>query len=278
MKLSVRGGGFAYKPQKPVFNDISFTMNSGDILSILGPNGSGKTTLLKCIVGILELNHGEVILDGRVLSSGKERGSFFGYVPQLIGTPPAYSVFQMVLLGRSRFFGTFSKPSSHDYGVAERAIAQVGIEHLSERSFNHLSGGERQLVLIARALVQESTVLVFDEPTAALDLQNQHSTVELMRRLAHEQGFSILFSTHTPSHALHISDQTVLIGSPCHGCVAGCTTDVITEHRLCETFGVEAKIMRIVQPDGSVSMGVLPVLQSFTPRSSQQQRYETPTI
>lgn len=274
MKLNVRNGEFSYQSGKLILSRVTFSMEPGQILSVLGPNGSGKTTLLKCIVGILEFTSGEVVIDGQP-HTAKNRGRYFGYVPQLIGVPPAYTVYQMVLLGRSRFFGSFSRPASRDIEATEQGIVQVGIEHLADRPFNTLSGGERQLVLIARALTQESRVLVFDEPTAALDLYHQHRTVELMRRLAHDQGYSVLFSTHTPSHALHISDSTVLIGSTPDACVAGPTAEIITENALQHTFGVETKIMRLVQSDGSTSMGVIPVLQPYAPRNGRNGSYVT---
>jgi iron complex transport system ATP-binding protein len=265
LNIELQSCSFFYESDRPVFNGLSFQLDSGEILSVIGPNGCGKTTLLKCLIGIQDFDSGELRLDGRAESNPLERSKLFGYVPQLAADPVPYSVERMVVLGRSRFMGTFGRPDPRDYRVAAEAMELVGIVELAGRAFNTLSGGERQLVLIAQALATEATALVFDEPTSALDLVHQHDTVELLRGLSHERGFTIIFTSHNPSHALHISDRCLMM-SRSGAYVFGGTPDVITETALQRVFGVRCRIIEHRVDGEGVSLGVLPILKPFNRR------------
>ncbi len=262
MTLTLEGASFCYVPGVPVFKDVAFHLESGEIMSLLGPNGCGKTTLIKCLVGIKAFNSGKILVDGAVWTPGKKGNTHFGYVAQLGSDPVSYTVEQMVLLGRSRFIGMFNRPAEKDLKAAARAMEMVGVKPLAGRSFSTLSGGERQLVLIAQALATESRLLVFDEPTSALDLVNQHSVVDLLRRLSHDEGYTVVFSSHDPSHALHISDRTLMM-SRGGGFRFGPAAEVITETSLREVFGVNSRILVHKEDDGAVAMGVLPILKPF---------------
>lgn len=266
MTISISNGSFSYDGKKEIFRNLNFLLKKGEILSVLGPNGCGKTTLLKILLEIHHLSGGVMKVDNQPCRHGRNGNQHFGYVPQSTGVPVAYSVFQMVLLGRSRFIGTFSRPSPGDYQKVEEILKMVNISHLAVRSFASLSGGERQLVLIARALATEARVLVFDEPTSSLDLVNQHYTVELMRVLSHEKGYSIIFSTHDPTHALHISDNTILINREGTS-LFGLTKEMITEKHMKLLFGVETRILDLSLGEGMVSRGVMPILPPFKPRA-----------
>ncbi len=255
MTLAVENASFSYIKGKPVFANLSFSMNKGEILSVLGPNGCGKTTLLKCMAGIRNFDP-----PCQMMVNAENRYS--GYVPQLTSSPAGYTVFKMVLLGRSRFIGHFSKFKSADFEKVEKILEKMSITHLCPRPFNSLSGGERQLVLIARALATEAEILIFDEPTSALDLVKQHSIVELMRRLSHEEGLSIIFSTHNPSHALHISDKTILMDKTGVS-FFGDSDKMITEKSMKELFDVEIKIMKLEHEGGTTSRPVVPLLKPF---------------
>ncbi len=262
MKISLTDASFAYNPEQLVFRDLSFQLDSGQIMSLIGPNGCGKTTLLKCLVGIRSFSGGLLELDGKAGPSDSDRTRLFGYVPQLAGDPVPYSVEQMVLLGRARFMGPFSRPDPQDIAIAETSMEMVGITRLADRGFHSLSGGERQLVLIAQALTTGATTLVFDEPTSALDLVNQHDTVDLLRRLSHDEGYTVIFSSHDPSHALHISDQCLLMDKT-DGSRFGPAEEVITEAELRRVFGVESQVIRHERKGQGTSMGVLPILKPY---------------
>ena len=259
MTLEIKNGSFTYDTGDMVFQNITLKLHEGAVLAVLGPNGSGKTTLLKSLVGLLRLTSGDLLLDGIEISSDRLRTRHFGYVPQITEKPAPYSAFQMVLLGRSRFIGTFGRPADSDFRSAEEAIIRTGIRSLSERLFSSLSGGERQLVLIARALATEARILVFDEPTSALDLVNQNRTLHLLKRLSREEGYMVIFSTHNPSHALHISEKTLLLDK--YGCyLFGDTSAVVTEQNLETVFGVETKIIEVPRNNGNRVWGVVPII------------------
>ncbi len=259
MIFEMKEGCFTYGSGGTVFQNITIGLRSGDTLAVLGPNGSGKTTLLKSLVGLLRLTSGSLLLDGEEITDDKLRTRHFGYVPQITEKPAHYSAFQMVLLGRSRFIGTFGRPADSDLEAAEEAIRRTGIHALSERLFSSLSGGERQLVLIARALATEARILVFDEPTSALDLVNQNRILHLLKRLAREEGYMVIFSTHNPAYALYISEKTLLLHRG-DNYSFGNTSVVVTEKKLETVFGVETKIIEVSRKNGNRAWGVVPVL------------------
>ena len=255
MKLTVNNASFSYTKNKTVFSNLSFSINKGEILSVLGPNGCGKTTLLKCIAGIRHFNSG-------IIRKDNWKNDYSGYVPQLTSSPVAYQVFKMVLMGRSRFIGHFSKFRNSDFEKVQEILEKMNISNLAERSFNSLSGGERQMVLIARALATEAEILIFDEPTSALDLVRQHRIVDLMRKLSHEEGLSIIFSTHNPSHALHISDKTILMNRD-GSSLFGKSEEMISEKTMKQLFEVEIRIMKLEHRCGAVTRPVVPVLEPY---------------
>lgn len=258
MRLDIRGAAFSYGRGEPVFSGLNFDVREGEILSVLGPNGCGKTTLLKSLVGIQDFTRGTLTSEGGGLGRNGSRTSLFGYVPQITAVAAAYTAFEMVLLGRSRFIGSFERPREEDRRKAAEALEEAGVARLAGRSFSSLSGGERQLVLIARALATEARILVFDEPTSALDLVNQHRTIHLLRRLARQGGYTVVFSTHDPSHALFVSDRTLLMRKNGEA-LFGPAAEIITEKNLLAVFGVEVRLVE-VPVRGGRTVGVLPLL------------------
>ena len=199
--LELRDVGVAYRRDDWVFRGVSFAVSSGQAWAVLGPNGRGKTTLVRCAAGLMRPLEGEVV-----------RHSSVGFVPQSRGSSFAYSVLDMVLMGRTRHVGTFSVPDAHDQAEAMAALRRVGVAHLAGRSFPTLSGGEQQLVLIARAVASGSGLLVLDEPASGLDLRNQHEVLSLLRSLAAD-GLAVLLTTHEPDHALAVSDHVVVMSA-----------------------------------------------------------------
>jgi iron complex transport system ATP-binding protein len=191
---------------------LDVTLAQGEVLALLGPNGSGKTTLLKTLLGILAPLAGAASIDGRSLSaySIRERARRIAYVPQVHTPTFAFTVETLVLMGRTAHGSLFSRPSAADRTVAARALEQFGIAHLAQRPYTMISGGERQLVLLARALAQEPQFIVLDEPTASLDFGNQGKVMREIRALA-ASGHGVLFTTHDPNHAMRAADRAYLL-------------------------------------------------------------------
>lgn len=199
-------------PDHTVGPSLDVALATGEVLALLGPNGGGKTTLLKTLLGLLKAKAGEVRLDDKPLAdySIRERARIIAYVPQVhIGTF-AFTVETVVLMGRTAHGSLFSRPSAHDRAVAQAVLERFGIARLSDRPYTMISGGERQLVLLARALAQEPQFIVLDEPTASLDFGNQGKVVNEIRALA-KSGHGVPFTTHDPNHALRAADRAYLL-------------------------------------------------------------------
>jgi iron complex transport system ATP-binding protein len=191
---------------------LDVALATGEVLALLGPNGGGKTTLLKTLLGLLKVKAGEVRLDGKPLGgfSIRERARVIAYVPQVHTGTFAFTVETVVLMGRTAHGNLFSRPGAHDRAVAAAVLERFGIAHLSQRPYTMISGGERQLVLLARALAQEPQFVVLDEPTASLDFGNQGKVMNEIRALA-KSGHGVLFTTHDPNHALRTADRAYLL-------------------------------------------------------------------
>ena len=185
---------------KPILEKYSLSVGQGDVLAILGANGVGKTTLLNCIVGLRKPSAGTAVSRGRI-----------GYVPQLFHSTFAFSVLDIVLMGRARQIGLFGSPRRIDYEIAQRYLDQMKVGHLRDRPFNELSGGQRQLVMIAQALSSECEILILDEPCSALDYKNQSIVIDTLRALNRGMGLTIVFSTHAPQHGLEVATHVLLM-------------------------------------------------------------------
>jgi len=213
MKLTVDDLCFSYGSAE-VLHNISFELKAGELMSVIGPNGVGKSTLFKCVLGILDDYSGEITVDGNNMRSlsRREKAAAVAYIPQIHRPTFGYSVLDTVLMGLGRQVQTFSQPKKEHIDIAMDAIRRVGAEHLTQRDFSHLSGGEQQLVLIARAIAQHSGILIMDEPTSALDYGNQLRAMDLVRSLANE-GYSVLMSTHNPQHAISYADTVLALNA-----------------------------------------------------------------
>jgi iron complex transport system ATP-binding protein len=242
MSLSTEQLGFGY-PGRTVGSGITIDIRAGEVLCLLGPNGGGKTTLMKTLLGLLPPRAGHVRIDGEDLArvSRKRLARIIGYVPQAHSAFFPFSVIDIVLMGRSAHIGLFAAPSRADLGVAERALATLGIDHLKERIYTEISGGERQLALIARALAQEPRILIMDEPTASLDFGNQVRVLHQIAALA-ASGIAVAFSTHDPDHVFLCGDRVALLHN---GGLEelGTPEAVITAAALKRLYGVDVQVV-----------------------------------
>jgi iron complex transport system ATP-binding protein len=211
MSLAVEQLGFGY-PGKAVGRGVSFAVEPGEVLCLLGPNGGGKTTLFKTILGLLPPQAGRVLIDGEDTAPWPRRrlAQAMAYVPQAHAAFFPFTVRDVVLMGRTARIGLFATPSRHDVAAADRALETLGIAALADRVYTQISGGERQLTLIARALAQEPRLLIMDEPTASLDFGNQVRVLDQVRALA-RAGIGIVLSTHDPDHAFLCADRVALL-------------------------------------------------------------------
>jgi iron complex transport system ATP-binding protein len=210
--LSVKGLSFYYHPDRIILKDISFVLESHDILCLLGPNGTGKTTLLRCLLSLNKMKSGRIDIDGFDLTrtSAKKRAQMMAYVPQATTMAFPYEAKEVVLMGRVAHLATGKRPTKKDRMIAEEAMDKLGILHMSRYLFNEMSGGEKQMVLVARALAQQAQILIMDEPTANLDYCNQIRMLQVIKALA-KRGYSILMTSHFPDHAFLACNKAVLM-------------------------------------------------------------------
>lgn len=234
--LEVRDLAFGYDG-RPVGTGVSLDLRPGEVVALLGPNGGGKTTLLKTLIGLLPRIGGSVRLDGTDIAALdlRTRARRLGYVPQNHVGTFAFTVADMVLMGRTAHMGLFGGPGGADHAAAAEALDRLGIAHLSERPYTMISGGERQLVMIARALAQDPRVVVLDEPTASLDFGNQGKVMREIRALA-ARGLAVLFTTHDPNQARRVADRAVLIRDG-RMLTFGTVAAVLTAERLQALYG-----------------------------------------
>ena len=257
--MEVKNGSFSYAPSgRRILEDVSFSLDSGDILSILGPNGAGKTTLLRCMMGFLKWQSGVTLLDGRPWQTipYKTLWRQVSYVPQARQAQTAYTVEEMILLGRASMVSAFSVPGRADMEAVDRAVERTHLEALRRRPCGELSGGELQMVLIARALCSEPKVLILDEPESNLDFRNQLLVLDMISRLSGE-GITCVFNTHYPAHALRRGTKALMLGKDGTYRFGG-AKEIVTEENILHYFGVRSVIGEMETGSGKVA-DVIPV-------------------
>lgn len=253
MEIEVKNGHFRYSKEEEILTDISFHLPPAQILTILGQNGIGKTTLLKCLLGILPWQKGQTLVDGERMNTKKHMNKI-GYVPQAYTFIFPYSVEETVMMGLAGTINTFSIPSRKHKDQVEDILAEMGIAHLKKRLCSQLSGGQLQLVFMARGLVKKPEIMVLDEPESHLDYKNQILILKMLEKLARERGISCIINTHYPDHALRISDCTLMQGqtdSREKTYLFGPTADIVTENNIKTFFDVESKIFTIKRKDAT---------------------------
>ena len=244
--ISLSNLNFSYDADlQNVINDLSLEIPTGSIAAILGPNGAGKSTLLHIILGMLPPKDGLVLLDGKNLSlyTRREMSRLVGLVPQIEHIPFEFSVMEYVLLGRAPYLGILQMPSDEDYQTVSEILKALKLTHLTHRVVLDLSGGERQMVLLARALAQQPRILLLDEPTSHLDLSNKGHILSILRDLA-EQGVTVIFTTHDPYTAVLTAHYLILMRE---GRIldAGPIDRVLSSDKLTSTYGVPVRVVKV---------------------------------
>lgn len=255
MAIELKDVGFSYGERR-VLKGISFSAGAGELIALLGPNGAGKSTLMRCLLGFLKSYAGTIFVDGQDIHtmSRAALSSRIAYIPQSSPMTFNYTVLDMVLMGVTGSIGVLGTPGAAQELRAKEILESLGIESLAGRGFEELSGGERQLVLLARALVQDARILVMDEPTANLDYGNQNRVMERVTELS-AQGYTILFSTHDPnqallyaSRALTLWDGQILTDGP--------PERALTEETLRTLYGIAVRRCTLSTGDGGMTVCV----------------------
>ncbi|MFT0763250.1 ABC transporter ATP-binding protein [Actinomyces sp. F1_1611] len=262
--VSIRDLSFSQKHRVHQLRGINLRIAPSQVSCLLGPNGSGKTTLLRCLLGLLPITAGQIEVEGQPLLqlSARERARLVAYVPQSAATTFPFTTLEIAVMGRTPHLAPGRTPGPREWAVAEDALAQLGIEHLAGQSFSSLSGGQRALALLARALVQQSPVMVLDEPTAALDLGNATKVLDVAFRFARE-GRTVIMTTHQPEHALWIADQVALMVDG-ELTATGHPREVLTEELLSTTYGTPICLGSATTTAGETIPTCLPSLQELT--------------
>lgn len=243
--MEIQNGSFSYDGENNIFRNINFSTDHGDVFCILGANGTGKTTLIKCLTGLMKLNSGTIILDGEDLDSlsAVSVAKKIGYIPQIHYSTFPFTVLDVVLMGRSPHLELFESPSEKDYKIARKALRSLNISHMEDKPYTEISGGEQQLVFIARVLAQEPDIMILDEPTSHLDFGNQIRTLKIIENLA-KTGLSVIMSSHFPDHAF-LSANKVAIMQDGSFLDVGSPEEVVTAENMEKAYGIKVEIADI---------------------------------
>jgi len=252
MKLELRNVDCGYTKGRKILENINFSVESGEICVLLGPNGVGKTTLFKSILRLLPLQGGQVCIDGEdmIKWSFNKQAEYLAYVSQFHVPPFPYEAMDVVLLGRLNSVGYFGQPTKDDHQIAEAAMEDMGVLHLRNRPYTEISGGERQLVMIARALAQEPSFLILDEPTANLDYGNMVKVINKIRTLK-SRNLGVIMTTHWPDQAFMCESKVALLqtGNPL---LFGDYMEIVTEKNLQSAYGVRVKVVEYFNEEGHI--------------------------
>ena len=242
--FDVRNISFSYDDEE-IFSDISFSIERGDVLCVLGPNGTGKTTMIKCLNGLHDIDGGEILINGENIKklSYAEISKHIGYIPQSHIPSFPFKVLDVVLMGRAPYLNLTDSPKKEDVEIAVNSLKTLGIHDLKDKEYTNLSGGERQLVFLARVLCQQPDILILDEPTSHLDFGNQIKLLEIIDNLANS-GLSIIMSSHFPDHAF-LSSTKVAIMKDKKFIDFGTPDDVVTEENLKKAYSIDVKLIEL---------------------------------
>lgn len=260
--IEVQEAAFTYDGKRMIFEDVGFSVEEGEILCIVGPNGCGKSTLIDCVLGLKKLKKGRILIEGDDMETLKPRefAEHVAYVPQGHKTTFAYTVLDVVTMGRTYAAKMFSPPDEEQREIARDALRQVGLSGFENREYTKLSGGELQLVLIARAIAQQSKAMVMDEPTAHLDFTHELTVMEVVADLVKEKKRSIIMATHFLNQAYYLENAgvntKVALFNGTNFAKMGRPSKVLTTENLEQTFQI---VTEIVQDGSGVRNYILPL-------------------
>lgn len=248
MLIEMHQASFSYGDQA-VFTGIDLQIREGEIFCLFGPNGCGKSTLIQCLLGILKLKSGTIKLCGKDIAELKreEIARVLAYIPQLHEKSFPFKVIDVVLMGRASYRGLFATPSPQDRLLAEEALDKVGLLHYRDKPYTQISGGETQLVLVARALAQKTPVLVMDEPTSHLDFHNELKSLETVVQLVRETRITVFMATHFPNHAFYFENSNIptriALMNNQRFTVQGRPGEVLNEANMLDTFKIRSALI-----------------------------------
>jgi ABC-type cobalamin/Fe3+-siderophores transport systems, ATPase components len=244
MFLEVNDLYFSYRSLE-VLKGVSFSVSDGTLLCVLGKNGAGKSTLFRCILGLLKGYRGNVLIDGIQANrlSARELARCVSYIPQNHTVVFSFPVIDMVMMGTTARLGSFENPGKAERKIAESALDQMDISYLKKRIFSEISGGEQQLVLIARAIAQQTKILIMDEPCSNLDYGNQIRVMKSVKALA-KQGYLVIQSTHNPEHVFLFADEALVMQDGKIG-AKGPPGEILTEELLRQVYGIYVNLHEI---------------------------------
>ncbi len=248
MELAATGISYRYQKAPAVFQGIDMTVRSPEVFCILGPNGTGKSTLLKCLAGYYAPLQGQIAIDGRSPGDWGRRqlARMIAYIPQMHVPTFPFPVLDVVLMGRTAHLSYLATPGRRDMEIAMENMAFLGIVHLKDKPYTQLSGGERQLVMLAAALTQTPQMMLLDEPTAHLDFGNQHLFLEVIKKLS-SRGVGVVMTSHFPDHAFAVADRVAIMqdGTFTH---QGTPAEVLTQESMERLYGIPVQIVET--PEG----------------------------
>ncbi len=252
--------GYGRSNPVEIVHGVSFYVDNNEFVCILGANGCGKTTTLKTVMGLIPAFGGSVYINGEDLfmMNDRAKAKHFAYIPQAHTPPFPFTVADVVILGRTPYVGALHHLKDYDRVVAYQAMELLGISHLADKPYTNLSGGQQQLVLIARALTQQSDVLVMDEPTASLDFGNQYLVLSRVQMLS-KMGKAVIMVTHDPDHALYCADRVIVMKDG-YIIKEGTSEECITSDAVREIYHIEARVVDVDVDDDRSERVCVPVI------------------
>jgi len=229
---------------RQILHDIQLEVKSGEIVVLLGPNGAGKSTLIRSISGVIPIRNGNIFVDQKDVTSlsTMERARHISVVPQAVSIPPAFTVWETVLLGRTPYLNFLGQTSAKDEAIARQALEQVDVIHLIEKRMNEISGGEQQRVLLARTLAQDTPILLMDEPTTHLDISHQIDLLKLITKQAREKKLTVLIALHDLNLAAMFADRIAIVQNGLL-CVAGTPQETLTSEIIHSVYNVPVHVV-----------------------------------
>lgn len=262
--LAIENASFAYR-KTPVFSNVNLSVPKGGTLCLLGPNGCGKTTLVGAMMGFHALSSGRIMLNGRNIAdqSAGTIAKQVSYVPQKHTRHFSFSVMDILLMGRCAYTSFFDAPTEADRQLVSDLLRKFGLYHLKDRDYTLLSGGETQMMMILRALVQDTDIIIMDEPTAHLDFKHELVVLETIVRLIRQQGKTLVMATHFPNHAFYLENQgiNITVAFMYGGKVepTGVPSAALAPHHLKQVYSVETEILSKRIPGKGTYKQIIPI-------------------